>query len=75
MNLHDRKNVNFLLSLDPPAIEKWYNSVSPDDVNYAVAIIKIYTNELAVKSALLTDNEVSNVDAASKLLRKFTKYE
>ena len=40
MNKHDRDNLNFILSLDEAGFDEWYATLSDDDVDYALEIIK-----------------------------------
>lgn len=70
MNKHDMDNVNFILSLNEREFDKWANSISQDDLDYAIEIIKARRLELAAEEASYFD-EVENVSEANAILKKF----
>lgn len=48
MNDWDRNNLEFILSLTTEQFDKWYSSISQDDVDYAIEIMsraRLETNE------------------------------
>jgi len=46
MNEHDRNNLKFLLNANKKAFKKWSQSVTWDDMNYAMEILGQYSKEL-----------------------------
>lgn len=53
MNDHDRDNLNFLLSIDGKALEEWQSVVSQDDLDYAMELLAMYSQELKDRSDAL----------------------
>lgn len=68
MNTHDRNNLKFLLSLTDEAFVEFAQSVSQDDIDYALELLIAYRNELIVASL---DAPVENVEIAKNYLTKF----
>lgn len=70
MNQHDRDNLNFIMSLDEEGFDKWYATLSDDDVDYALEIIQAGRAELMLQAAELSDN-VEDTTLAKDALKKF----
>jgi hypothetical protein len=70
MNDHDRNNFKYIMSLDEKQFDKWYASISEDDVDYALELMKQARLELDVKTHEVFD-EVMNTSLAQKALKKF----
>ena len=70
MNKHDRDNLNFILSLDEDGFDQWYATLSNDDVEYALEIIKAGRAELMVQAAELQD-DVEDTAEAMNVLKGF----
>lgn len=50
LNGIDRSNIRFLLSASPDELERWYESVPLEDMDYALRILKEFNSELETKS-------------------------
>ena len=70
MNQHDRHNVMFLLNADKATMVDWFNTVSQDDIDYALEILQAYKSELMLKEMELMD-DVDDTDLACEVLKKF----
>ena len=65
MNKHDQDNLNFIMSLSLTALRKWADTVSADDIDYAIELMKIKSNELTVQEMEFTDMVQDVSEAAS----------
>lgn len=66
MNKHDRSNLEFLLSLDASAFEKWYDTVDQDDIEYAQELMAMAAEELREQArALKIECELAVMDKYS----------
>ena len=81
MNPHDKKNLEFLMSVSPEVLRDWYNTVSQEDVDYAMELLNHASAELdrtalvqAAKECINRSLDDENLDctAAKTLLSKFT---
>lgn len=70
MNDYDRSNLNFIRSLDEKQFDEWYVSISSDDVDYALELLKQARLELTVEMHEVTDN-VKDTKLAKAALKKF----
>jgi hypothetical protein len=70
MNDYDRSNLNFIRSLNEEQFDEWYASISLDDVDYALELLKEARLELTVQMHEVTDN-VKDTKLARKVLKKF----
>jgi hypothetical protein len=81
MNPHDKENLKFLMSVSPEVLRDWYNTVSQEDVDYAMELLAYASDELD-RTALVQaatecinrslDDENLDCSAAKTLLSKFT---
>ena len=81
MNPHDKENLKFLMSVSPEVLQDWYNTVSQEDVDYAMELLKHASDELD-RTALVQaakefinrslDDEILDCSTAKTLLSKFT---
>jgi hypothetical protein len=55
MKKRDRKNLQFLLSLDQPTLLMWYLQSSVQECEYAVELLEIYSKELDKAHILVYD--------------------
>lgn len=67
MNKHDQDNLNFMMSLDADAFDAWMETISADDVQYAMEIIQARRAELMQQEMEMMD-EVTDVSDAEKVL-------
>ena len=81
MNPHDKKNLEFLMSVSPEVLRDWYNTVSQEDVDYAMELLNHASAELdrtalvqAAKECINRSLDKENLDCsvAKTLLSKFT---
>lgn len=73
MNEHDRNNLNFILSLDKQEdFERWAKTLSMDDMNYAIELIKAETTKVIMLHAEVYDT-VEDTALARLVLKKFMK--
>ena len=70
MNDHDRSNLQFILSLDEDGFDKWTATLSEDDVDYALELLRIARTNLLVQVAEITD-EVEDTSDAMQVLKGF----
>jgi hypothetical protein len=70
MNDYDRSNLNFIRSLNEEQFDEWYASISLDDIDYALELLKEARLELNVQMHEVTDN-VKDTKLARKVLKKF----
>lgn len=70
MNKHDRDNYLFIMSLTPQQFEEWYATISDDDAEYALELIRTARLELIEQSHTLID-EVDDLSDAQLVLAKF----
>lgn len=72
MNKHDQDNLNFIMSLSIPQLRKWADTVSADDIDYAIELMKIKGNELMVQEMEFTDivDDVSDAKSILDTIRK-----
>jgi hypothetical protein len=71
MNDWDRNNLQFILSLTPEQFDEWYSSISQDDVEYAIEIIRQARSETVVKMAEIFD-DAEDLSLARSVLANFT---
>ena len=73
MNNWDKNNLQFILSLDENQFDEWYSSISDDDADYAMELLKAARAEVAMQIAELYDNTVEdNLSDAKEVLGRFT---
>ena len=70
MNDHDRSNLQFIMSLDEDGFDQWSASLSEDDVDYALELIKTARTELIMQVASVTD-DVEDTSEAMDVLKGF----
>jgi hypothetical protein len=70
MNDHDRNNLQFILSLDEKAYDEWTASLSEDDVDYALELLKAARTEVMMQAASFAD-EVEDCTEANAILKGF----
>lgn len=71
MNDWDKNNLNFILSLKAAEFDEWYESLSQDDLEYAMELLKQARVEVGMQVASLFD-EPKTLKDARKALAKFT---
>lgn len=72
MNDHDRNNLNFILALKTEEqFREWADTLSPDDMDYAIELLKYARSEVMLKAIELHD-EVEDTTEANSILKKFT---
>jgi hypothetical protein len=73
MNEHDRDNLRFLLSADKSTMDQWYQTVSEDDVEYALELLQVHRTELELREFDLIDAEAEqDLSQAQAVLSRFT---
>lgn len=70
MNDHDRSNLQFILSLNEDGFDKWTATLSEDDVDYALELLKAARTEVMMQTVSLTD-EVEDTSYAMDVLKGF----
>ena len=71
MNERDKSNLQYILSLNEEKFEHWYATLSGDDADYAMELLKTARTEIAVQMASLND-DVKDVSDAKNVLKQFT---
>ena len=66
MNDHDRKNLNFIMHLSVEQFDEWYASISLDDVEYAIELLKVARIEMSMNA-----DEVKDLTQARQTLKRF----
>jgi hypothetical protein len=73
MNDWDKNNLQFILALDENQFDEWYSSISDDDADYAMELLKAARAEVAMQIAELYDNTAEdNLSDAKEVLGRFT---
>lgn len=76
MNKHDRDNLNFLLTVDEATFQEFLETVSMDDIDYAIELIQTHRAELVAQELALeesVDDEFGlDLSEAQAVLSKFT---
>lgn len=75
MNDHDRQNLEFLMTAADETLRDWFNSVSPDDIQYASELLAQHSEELKIRETFIKVEEVDLTNFtpdASEYLKKFT---
>lgn len=70
MNDHDRNNLQFIMSLDEYGFYKWSASLSEDDVDYAIELLKAARTEVMLQAVTLSD-DVEDTSEAMSILKGF----
>lgn len=70
MNDHDRENLSFMLNADPATLSAWYESLSPDDLIYAMELLVQARSELEMRVVELFD-DVDDLTEANIVLARF----
>ena len=71
MNNWDQNNLNFILGLNEDEFEDWYATLSDDDMDYAMELLKTARTEIAMELASLND-DIEDVSDAANVLKQFT---
>ena len=73
MNTYDQKNLEFLLSADNTTLDQWYQTVSQDDVEYALELLQMHRSEIELRDLEITDSEAEeDLSQARAVLARFT---
>ena len=79
MNSHDKKNLEFLMSVSPEVLQDWYATVSQDDVDYAMELLAYASAEFdraelvqAAKECLTLNDDNLDCTEAKTFLSKLT---
>jgi hypothetical protein len=70
VNRHDLDNILFILNLDPDEISQWLNTLSVDDMRYALEIIQSRTAEMIVEEMDLDDQEEMDLTQGNALINR-----
>lgn len=71
MNDYDKNNLQFIMNLSADEFGDWYATLSDDDCDYAIELLKTARAEIAMQVVELADN-VNDVSDAANVLSKFT---
>lgn len=73
MNDWDKNNLQFILSLDETQFDEWYSSISDDDAEYAMELLKQARSIVSVQLAELYDEKAEeDLSDAKNVLGRFT---
>ena len=61
MNQRDLSNLDFLRSLSPEALLKWYEQASEDDIEYASELLAAWEQELTAAEFEVFDSDFTVV--------------
>ena len=71
MNDYDKANLNFILSItESDTFQLWYDSLSEDDVAYALELMSAARLELDMRVVELCD-DVTDLSDANQVLQKY----
>lgn len=71
MNQYDRRNFEFIMTLNEEEFDEFFSSVGEDDIQYAIELIQEARSELIQKELEYLD-QVEDVSQASVVLKQFT---
>lgn len=76
MNKRDRDNLNFILFSSSETIAKWMNTLSEEDVDYALWLLKTARTEVLLKQLDRIEDEYlpDFEEDAQKVLKKVMEY-
>jgi len=69
MNPRDLDNFNYMMSLNEAEFDEWLLTISNDDVNYAMELIQVRREELAMAELGLSD-EVGDFTEALAVINR-----
>lgn len=72
MNDFDRDNLEFFLHGDQKEFEEWIEQASPEDLDYAIKLIRMAKLELVEQEYAIYDDVPFTTDA-QKILQQFRK--
>lgn len=73
MNQIDRENLQFILSTTGPALEIWYNNLTPEQRIYASNLLEVYKKELSVRLILIEDPIITDFTECNQILDRIRK--
>lgn len=71
MNPHDLKNVHYIMSLNDDQFNKWADTLTDDDLDYAMEILRAARSE-NIRQELELMDEVESFTEAKSVLAKFS---
>lgn len=72
MNKHDRQNLMFIMSLNMDQFNEWYDTLTPDDAEYAHELIMTARAEIGVQLAEIFDQAAEeDLTEAKTVLKQF----
>lgn len=72
MNNWDKENLNFILNSDDADMEDFLSWASDEDLRYALELIQIAKNELAMQEIEMLENKaVEDLSQAQAVLERF----
>jgi hypothetical protein len=69
MNQWDKDNLRFLMSVDTPTFEDWFDQADQDDIDYALELLAQAKAEVSLKAAEIFD-DVEDFTEANDVLKK-----
>jgi hypothetical protein len=69
MNVNDKENLKFLLSLGEASLKAWYDQASDDDIAYAGELLAYHENQLDQQEAKLYLNSDKFIHNAVQTLQ------
>jgi Mg/Co/Ni transporter MgtE len=70
MNNYDRRNLEFILSMDPDQILEFFESMPADDIFYAIELIQLAKCEAIIKSLELIESAETDYSEARAVLER-----
>lgn len=71
MTEHDRKNLEFLLSIDSEALMRWLVQADSDDREYAFELLSRAASEIAVQEIEESEKKPIDLTQAKQILSRF----
>lgn len=71
MTDHDRKNLEFLMSIDSEALMRWLVQAHSDDREYALELLARAASEIAVQEMEESEKQALDLTQAKQILSRF----
>lgn len=70
MNSYDRKNFEFLMSMSPDEMLKFFEDMPPDDIYYAIELIQMARSEVIIQQLEHLESEETDLADARNVLTR-----
>jgi hypothetical protein len=70
MNQHDRNNLEFIMRADSDTLRDWMDQLTEDELDYASELLDQYGEELALRTAMLSEPAGNEYPEAMNLINR-----